>query len=58
MKMQHYDPNENSVKDRCHLIRLYSQANNLRHLLREFITARQKAEEATLAWIAKYGVMN
>lgn len=57
MKMLRYDPNEDSVIDRCHLINLYSQANNLRHLPLEFIPARQKAEEAALAWIAKYGVM-
>ena len=49
-----YDPNDESVKARCHVIELYSQANALRHSPHQFLHARQQAESAAESWIAKY----
>lgn len=50
-----YDPNEPSVKDRCNVIKLYTQANALRHSPNEFIQARQDADNAITAWLDRYG---
>lgn len=50
-----YDPNESSVKDRCNVIELYTQANALRHSPNEFIQAKQDADNAITAWLDKYG---
>lgn len=50
-----YDPNLDSVKDRCHLIMLYAQANELRQSPTKFQEAREKADAALSAWLQKYG---
>lgn len=55
MRIISYDPNEASVKERCHVIELYSHANTLRHLPNKFFLARQKADDAITAWLDKYG---
>lgn len=55
MRTTSYDPNEASVKERCHVIELYSNANTLRHSPSEFFQARQKADDAITAWLDKYG---
>lgn len=55
MRTPSYAPNEASVKERCHVIELYSHANTLRHSPNEFFQARQKADNAITAWLDKYG---
>ena len=50
-----YDPNDESVKARCHVIELYAKANALRHIPHEFLHARQEADNAMNSLIAKYG---
>lgn len=51
-----YDPNEASVKERCHVIELYTLANKLRHLPHEFLKARQVAEDAMSSWLDRCGL--
>ena len=50
-----YDPKEESVRARCHVIELYTQANELRHSPHQFLLARKEAENAAESWSAKYG---